>query len=141
MSRILVAEDEAPSAAAVRAYLERLGHQVRLWPLPIRELDLVEEFRPDVVLCDWLLGPGMDGVELAERLRAAAPEVRFVLMTGMPSSELEDRLTRVEVCRVVYKPLCLSDLETALGLGSDPAAETTATLRPSGRRGDRWTTS
>jgi len=122
MSRVLVVEDEVESAAAVLAYLERLGHKVRLWPLPVQELDLVEEFRPDVVLCDWLLGPGMDGVELAGRLHEVAPHVRFVLMTGMPSIELEDRLTRVEVCRVLYKPLSLSDLETALCLGSDAAA-------------------
>ena len=120
MSRVLIAEDEPGSATAVKLYLERVGHEVRAWELPVRNLDVISEFKPDVVLCDWLLGEGADGLEVAEQLREHAPEVRFILMTGMPSLELEDRLCRMDACQVLYKPFHLSELEAVVGLcGTD----------------------
>jgi NarL family two-component system response regulator LiaR len=47
-------------------------------------LTLARELRPEVVLLDLIL-PGMDGLEVARRLREVAPSARVVALTGHPS--------------------------------------------------------
>ena len=114
MSRVLVIEDEAASATAIRIHLARNGHDVRVVTEPNRVRDVAETFLPEVALCDWLLGPGFDGLEISRALRELAPGVRVVLMTGMPGEELERRLSTSPVDGVLYKPVSLRQLDAAL---------------------------
>ena len=61
--------EDAPDAAETLAeLLETWGHDVRIARTGPEALDLAPAFRPDVVLLDIGL-PGMDGYEVAERLR------------------------------------------------------------------------
>ena len=68
--RILVVEDNPDSAEAMQMLLEKLGHEVRVVADGRDALDVAMVLKPDVILLDIGL-PGMDGYELAQRLRAA----------------------------------------------------------------------
>jgi two-component system nitrate/nitrite response regulator NarL len=50
-------------------------------------LEEVTRLRPDVVVLDLSL-PELDGLEVLDALREAAPEVRVVVFSGYPESEL-----------------------------------------------------
>lgn len=67
--KALIVEDTATSLALVSTLLERMNIE----PLPARDgpagLALFEEERPDLILLDIVL-PGMDGYEVARRIRA-----------------------------------------------------------------------
>jgi len=81
--RVLVVDDEPLVGRAV-ARLLGSDHEVLTLTSPAEALDLAASGeRWDVVLCDLRM-PEMDGVTLAQRLEAAAPDLgqRIVFMTG-----------------------------------------------------------
>ncbi len=68
-SRILVVDDNNDAARGTARLLQIAGHDVRIAHDGRQALDLAEEFRPRFFLLDIGL-PGMDGYEVARRLRA-----------------------------------------------------------------------
>ena len=67
--RVLIIEDEFLIAKAVRNALQRDGHDVTIAGTGSGGLDLVNRWRPDVVLLDLEL-PGMSGLDAIERLHS-----------------------------------------------------------------------
>ncbi|HEX2028537.1 MAG TPA: EAL domain-containing protein, partial [Nitriliruptorales bacterium] len=54
-------------------------------------VDLVAENRPDLALIDLAM-PGSDGFEAIARLRQVSPETKVVVLTGLPSEQVRDRV-------------------------------------------------
>jgi len=77
--RVLIAEDHRDTADSLRMLLERQGHAVRLARDGVEAVRAFGEERPDVALVDIGL-PGLDGFEVARRIRAAARSGRVVLI-------------------------------------------------------------
>jgi PAS domain S-box-containing protein len=80
---ILIVEDEASLRELVRECLEVAGYTVLEAGHGMAALEVGERHpgRIDLLLTDVVM-PGMSGRELAERLRAARPEIRTVYMSG-----------------------------------------------------------
>ncbi len=79
--RILVIDDNEDSATTMRDLLELEGHQVELASDGQRGMEAALASCPDVVLSDVGL-PGLDGYEVARRLRAAGSTALLVALTG-----------------------------------------------------------
>ncbi|HVR98851.1 MAG TPA: ATP-binding protein [Thermoanaerobaculia bacterium] len=82
-AKVLIVEDNPDAAQALSELLELWGHEVAAAMDGPAALKVVESFRPDVVLMDIGL-PGMDGYELARRLRER-PDLagaHFIALTG-----------------------------------------------------------
>ncbi|PQO47348.1 response regulator [Blastopirellula marina] len=72
----------------------------------------IEDFRPDVVLTDMQM-PGIDGLELVERIREQFPLIPAVLMTAFGSEELAiTALQRGAASYVPKRNLATSLMET-----------------------------
>jgi diguanylate cyclase (GGDEF)-like protein len=69
--RILVVDDDVDIAAFVKIELEVAGFEVNLAHDGLAALELVSSWRPDLVVLDLMM-PGLDGVDVTRRLRAAA---------------------------------------------------------------------
>ncbi len=69
--KILLVDDEAVIATAVRAYLERDGYRVITAADGRAALQAFEDERPDLVILDLML-PAVSGWEVCRRIRAAA---------------------------------------------------------------------
>jgi CheY-like chemotaxis protein len=92
--RILVVDDNTDAATSLSEVLALSGHDVRTAFDGVEAWKLAEEFKPQVILLDLNL-PGIDGVELGRRLRAApwAKGLSLIALTGMGmASDIE--LTR-----------------------------------------------
>src|SRR3954464_5462654 len=78
--RGLIVEDE-PDGAAVLEYALRLAgaSDVLVAVDGLAALDIAREQQPDLILCDLML-PGLDGLEVALRLRSGEPTVRAPLI-------------------------------------------------------------
>lgn len=69
MSKILVVEDEAPILKLIDVNLRLENHEVVTASDGQEALDCLEKHRPDLVILDIMLGPGLDGWEVLKRLR------------------------------------------------------------------------
>jgi CheY-like chemotaxis protein len=88
MRRVLVVED-FPDAAEVMCELIRLlGHDAEFVVTGEEAMAAADTFDPDIVLVDLTL-PGIDGYEVARRLRARSPRRDLVLvaLTGWARPE------------------------------------------------------
>jgi two-component system CheB/CheR fusion protein len=77
--RVLVVEDYTDTAESLRILVSAWGHEARIARDGPAALDAVGDYLPDVVLLDIGL-PGMDGWEVAIRLRQVPELVRCVLI-------------------------------------------------------------
>ncbi len=83
MTRILVVEDEESIAEFIRRGLILKGYEVSVAGDGEGALAVASEGMPDLVILDLML-PGLDGVEVCRRLRAAA-DVPIIILTARDS--------------------------------------------------------
>lgn len=87
--RILVVDDNIDGARSLALLLGLVGHEVRVVHDGPEALEVAMEFRPEVVLLDIGLPGGMDGYEVARRLRAqpGLQTAILVALTGYGGEE------------------------------------------------------
>ncbi len=88
--RVLLVEDSADARVALRALLERWGHEVEEAADGASGLAAARRFRPHAVIVDLGL-PGMDGLELAEAIRATAQGATTLLIALTGHGRADDR--------------------------------------------------
>ncbi len=113
--RILVIEDNPDIRDLLRAKLRQLGHSVEAAEDGPKGLDKLLASPPDVALVDIGL-PGMNGYEIARRVRAAiGPDVYLIALTGYGQTE-DKKLALAAGFNVhLTKPADFSDLQNILG--------------------------
>ena len=79
--RILVVDDNVDAADTLAASLGFFGHAVKTCYDGATALEAAKQFEPDIVILDIGL-PGMDGYEVARRLRAMNTSAKLVALTG-----------------------------------------------------------
>jgi len=88
--RVLVVEDNVDAAESLATLLGLWGHEVRIVHDGLEALDAAHAYHPEVVLLDIGL-PGLDGYQVAERLRQD-PELDGTLLVAMTGyGQPEDR--------------------------------------------------
>jgi two-component system alkaline phosphatase synthesis response regulator PhoP len=92
-NKILVVEDEQSIQTIVRTYLESAGFHVVCVDNGLEALPTVREQQPDLVILDLNL-PGMDGIEVAVRLRQES-EIYILMLTAR--SEEADRVAGLRI--------------------------------------------
>lgn len=78
---ILVVDDESDSLAYLFDLLHNEGYRVLPTPNPFQALELVTKKKPQVVISDLRM-PDLDGLELLDRIKAASPKTRVILITA-----------------------------------------------------------
>jgi CheY-like chemotaxis protein len=114
---ILLIEDNADARDALRVLLELDGHAVEAVEEGHAALDRARAVDPDVALVDIGL-PGMDGFEIARRLRALDKRRPVLIaLTGYGQPEDRRRATEAGFDGLLVKPVdpgVLSDLLATL---------------------------
>ncbi|WP_338114097.1 PAS domain S-box protein [Thiorhodococcus mannitoliphagus] len=114
--KVLVVDDNADVSSALAMLLEIQGYQVRTASSGHEALDLVSDFRPRLALLDIGL-PGMDGLELARRLRQRYPDpgrLMLVALTGLGHEHARERSLAAGFDDHLVKPLEQSTLRALL---------------------------
>jgi len=81
ISHILIVDDNKDGLLVRRSLLEEVGYRVQIAGNGEEGLKLFGDHLFDVVVTDYKM-PGMNGVELIERLRRVNPNARVVLLSG-----------------------------------------------------------
>lgn len=104
-ARILIVEDNAVIRDLLRGIMRHDADLIVVGEASNGEnaIDLAEKLRPDLVCLDVLL-PGLDGIAILRALRAAHPEMRFVLVTGQATSSVVQEAFALGASGFVVKP-------------------------------------
>ncbi len=103
---VLVIEDNEDAGDMLLAWLETLHYPVRVARTGTEGLAVIEEMRPDVILCDVGL-PDIDGVEVCRRVRALSQGYAptMIAVTGWGMQEDRDRTKDVGFDHHLVKPV------------------------------------
>jgi CheY-like chemotaxis protein len=112
--RVLAVDDEPAITRAVQRILRPAGHLVRCAASGEQALEELATAPFDVVVSDLGMGTGMTGWDLAARVRADWPAVRFILATGWGAGISQAEAEAKGVERVLAKPYRPDDLLQAL---------------------------
>jgi diguanylate cyclase (GGDEF)-like protein len=89
--KILIAEDQAPTALFLRRILERMGHEVTVAADGTEAWHLVQNGDAQLLISDWVM-PGLDGLQLCKRIRVSV-QVRYLYVILLTSRDRrEDKL-------------------------------------------------
>src|SRR5437762_8522709 len=115
--RILVADDEAASAASLKELLELMGHQV-VGPAAdgAEAVRLAARDRPELAILDIEM-PRMSGLEAIERITRDRP-IPVIVLTGHDCPEFVERAARLPVFHYLCKPAGAGPLGTAIRLAT-----------------------
>lgn len=81
MKKILIVDDEENIRELYRVELSEEGYSVELAENGNQALAKFESFRPDLVTLDVIM-PGMNGIEVLQRIREKNPSVPVLLLTA-----------------------------------------------------------
>jgi signal transduction histidine kinase len=113
--RVLVVDDNEDAAASLAMLLEFLGSEVQIALDGKTALSMIAGFRPDAVLLDIGM-PGMDGFEVARRIREQADLAGIVLiaLTGWGQAEDRSRTQAAGFDHHLVKPADITSLQSLL---------------------------
>jgi CheY-like chemotaxis protein len=129
--RVLIVDDDAESADALRALVEIWGHEAEVAYDGATALRLARQDPPHVVILDLGL-PDVDGCEVARalRVRPSTRSIAIIVLTGYGDDEDIRRSDRAGSDAFVLKPGNLDRLRDLLL--TLPAARRTRKARGSG---------
>jgi DNA-binding NarL/FixJ family response regulator len=111
--RVLIVDDNAATLARAHKQLAATCTVVGTASNGEAALDAAATHKPDVVVLDISM-PGMSGLEVAERLRAAGSTARLVFLTMHEEEEIIQAAKNAGGIGYVVKTRLASDLEVAV---------------------------
>ncbi len=115
MPRILIVDDNRDAANTLGALLQLIGADARVVYDGATALEALVEFRPSVVLLDLGM-PGMDGYEVARRIRAQ-PQTRdtaLIALTGWGEASDRQRSRQAGFQHHLVKPVDANAMQAVL---------------------------
>jgi PAS domain S-box-containing protein len=114
--RILIVDDNVDAAVALSSLLKKYGHDVLEVHDGTEAIKAFEGFRPEIVLLDIGM-PGMNGLEVARRLRQRnrSPRVLIIAITGWGKTEDEMVSREAGFDLHLVKPVEEAELLKAVG--------------------------
>jgi two-component system, OmpR family, response regulator CpxR len=103
-SKVLLVDDE-------RDFIQTLSERLQMRDLGSavvyggeEALSVVDEDEPEVMVLDLKM-PGVDGLEVLQRVKKEHPNVEIIVLTGHGSQEIERRCLEMGACAYLEKPV------------------------------------
>jgi DNA-binding NtrC family response regulator len=113
MAKILVIDDEQGIRNLLDTLLRRKGYDVILAESGRKGLELFRREHPDVIVLDLKM-PEVDGIAVLEQVRSLNPGQPVIVLTGVGTPELEERVYALGVSEFIHKEFSLHRLGDAL---------------------------
>src|SRR5438067_377050 len=97
----------------MRSELPRLGHEVTVCPDGRAALKVLEKATFDAAILDLRM-PGLNGIEVLERLKQVTPDTEVIIMTGHASMETAIEAVRLGAFDYITKPCKLTEIDAVL---------------------------
>ena len=117
MARLLLVDDDTAGLELRKLILEREGHQVSAAADVAAARSLFFETRPDSVVLDLRLPETEDGLALIREFRAAAPDLRIIVLSGW-TPDLDGKQEARMVDELLAKPVRSARLVSVVAAGA-----------------------
>ncbi len=114
---ILLVDDDREVLAISRSFLSEGGVEVCCAESGEQALKEVSGNSFTHMLTDYNM-PGMNGLELARKVREIAPDIRIIITTGHPSQELSEQAAELGISTILAKPIPFPVILTLLNQDS-----------------------
>lgn len=106
---VMIVEDEAILRSTMEKIIRRQVREVHTFENPSQALEAFETIRPDVILSDIKM-PGMDGLEMVERIRKMDENVPVIIASAFSDAVFFQRAIRLNVRHFLVKPIDVEEL-------------------------------
>ncbi len=110
---ILVVDDETQISDLLRDFLTREGYQVLTAANGVEAISLGKENRLDLALLDLKM-PGMDGIELFQKLREVKKDIGVIILTGYGTLKTAKQAMRLGAYDYLTKPFELGLVKSVI---------------------------
>ena len=110
---ILLVDDELDIREVLSLSLSDMGYQVYEAENGDQALRIFKEVLPAIVLTDIKM-PGMDGIDLLEKVKHENPEAEVIMITGHGDMDLAIKSLKYKATDFITKPINVDVLEIAL---------------------------
>lgn len=117
-NKILLVDDEKDIREILSLALVDMGYTVLEAENGVEALRIFKEAQPPLVLTDIKM-PGMDGIELLQKIKRENPEVEVLMITGHGDMDLAIKSLKFEATDFITKPINVDALEIALKRAQD----------------------
>ncbi len=124
-SQILLVDDDEKLRRVLSMRLESLGYRVDAVASGEQALDALSTLEPALVLTDLRM-PGLDGIELLERIQVLRPGLPVILITAHGDIPDAVRATQAGAVDFLSKPVEPEKLEAALDRHARPVSAATS---------------
>lgn len=115
--QILIIEDEIIIAEDIHDMLTSLGYEVvGIFGNSDMALDYLSFHSPDLVLCDIHIKGTMDGIQVAEKIRARK-KIPFIFLTSLSDRNTLDRAKKTLPYGYIVKPFDEKDILAGIEMG------------------------
>ena len=132
MKRILIADDDESIRWVLRKTVTGMGFAADLAADGEQALALLEKNTYAAAFVDIRM-PGMEGIEVLERVDARKSPTRFIIMTAVHRPDVAARSTRAGAAEFITKPFDLSRIEEILRNVAQEASSRESPFRPEER--------
>ncbi|MFZ1202350.1 MAG: response regulator, partial [Desulfobacterales bacterium] len=110
---ILLVDDEEDIREVLSLSMTDMGYAVHTAENGERAIDIFRQNDPPIVMTDIKM-PGMDGIELLQKIKRLNPETEVVMITGHGDMDLAIKSLKFEATDFITKPINVEALEIAL---------------------------
>jgi two-component system response regulator RegA len=110
--KLLLVEDDASFAKALKRSFERRSYEVRICQAVNELAPMLESFSPEYAVVDLKLAAG-SGLECVKTLHARDPKMKIVVLTGFASIATAVEAIKLGACHYLAKPSNTDDIEAA----------------------------
>src|SRR5271163_677698 len=104
MQKIVIVEDDRDMRLVLSKYLLKFNYQVTQVSSGKEALEVLEDEKPDLILCDFKLGD-MNGVALLKKIKEKYSDIPVIFITGYGDIKIAVEVMQLGAFDYLTKPL------------------------------------
>ncbi len=110
---VLIVDEEPIVRESIAHWLKDAGYQVATAESGEQALEMIAKQDFGVMVLDLRL-PGKSGLEVLKEIKAAKPQIKSIIISAYPSTELAAEATKLGAVDYLIKPVAPDSLETLI---------------------------
>ncbi|MDD5137156.1 MAG: response regulator [Candidatus Omnitrophica bacterium] len=115
--KVAIVDDEIEYVKDLAKGLEIMGYEVVTAVNGAGAIELINNKKPDVVLCDYKLDD-MDGTKVIEATKPSNQNTLYMMVTAYYDESYNEIFRKAGADQIVYKPIQLAEIDEAIRKGA-----------------------